>query len=155
MPHSPRWHDDRLWVLESGKGTLAAVDIESGALETVAELPGFTRGLTFAGPIAFVGLSKVREGRTFGGLPITARSQERQCAVCAIDIHSGSVLGFLSFEDGVEEIYDVEMLQGLRFPEIAEPDSHAARLAYVVPDDALTGLGAGQVRGGTLRYPPR
>jgi len=138
MPHSPRWHGDRLWVLESGRGTLATVDPESGAVEVVAELPGFTRGLAFAGPIAFVGLSMVREGRAFGGLPITAKAAERQCGVYAVDTDSGSVLGFLSFADGVEEIYDVELLEGLRFPEIAEPDSHAVRLAYVVPDEALS-----------------
>ena len=138
MPHSPRWHADRLWVLESGKGELATVDPESGEVQTIAELPGFTRGLAFAGPIAFVGLSMVREGRAFGGLPITAGAAERQCGVYAVDTDSGTVLGFLSFADGVEEIYDLELLEGLRFPEIAEPDSHAARLAYVVPDEALS-----------------
>lgn len=139
MPHSPRWHGDRLWVLESGRGTLATVDPESGAVEVIAELPGFTRGLAFAGPIAFVGLSMVREGRAFGGLPITAKAAERQCGVYAVDTDSGAMLGFLSFADGVEEIYDIELLEGVRFPEIAEPDSHAARLAYVVPDEALSG----------------
>ena len=45
MPHSPRWHRGRLWVLESGQGALSVVDLDSGKLETVAELPGFTRGL--------------------------------------------------------------------------------------------------------------
>ena len=29
MPHSPRWYRDRLWVLESGKGTLSVVDPRS------------------------------------------------------------------------------------------------------------------------------
>ncbi len=109
-----------------------------GEVATIAKLPGFTRGLAFAGPIAFVGLSMVREGRAFGGLPITAGAAERQCGVYAVDTDSGTVLGFLSFADGVEEIYDLELLEGLRFPEIAEPDSHAARLAYVVPDEALS-----------------
>src|SRR5205823_11788201 len=26
MPHSPRWHQDRLWLLESGRGTLCMAD---------------------------------------------------------------------------------------------------------------------------------
>ena len=30
MPHSPRWFEDRLWVLESGKGTLSVADLEAG-----------------------------------------------------------------------------------------------------------------------------
>jgi uncharacterized protein (TIGR03032 family) len=70
MPHSPRWHDDRLWLLESGKGSLAAADPEIGEEETVAELPGLTRGLAFSGDLAFVGLPQIRETATFGGLPI-------------------------------------------------------------------------------------
>ena len=52
MPHSPRWFEGRLWVLESGKGTLSVADLEAGTVETVAELPGFTRGLLFAGGLA-------------------------------------------------------------------------------------------------------
>src|SRR5205085_10656589 len=45
MPNSPRWYDGKLWVLESGAGTLAVVDPANGKLTTVASLPGFTRGL--------------------------------------------------------------------------------------------------------------
>src|SRR5205085_1212580 len=65
MPHSPRWYGGRLWVLDSGNSRLAVVDEASGRLETVAELPGFTRGLDFLGRYAFVGLSQVRESAVF------------------------------------------------------------------------------------------
>ena len=34
MPHSPRWHDGRLWVLESGTGRLVLVDPATGQRET-------------------------------------------------------------------------------------------------------------------------
>src|SRR5262249_52310919 len=61
MPHSPRWHDGKLWVLESGTGRLLHVTVVSGQTEPVAELPGFTRGLALAGRYAFIGLSKIRE----------------------------------------------------------------------------------------------
>src|SRR5262249_55443311 len=30
MPHSPRWHDGRLWVLESGSGGIGHVDLATG-----------------------------------------------------------------------------------------------------------------------------
>src|ERR1019366_3813107 len=72
MPHSPRLHDGRLWLLESGNGALATVDVASGVVSTVAVLPGFTRGLAFAGPFAFVGLSQVRD-TVFEGIPIVER----------------------------------------------------------------------------------
>src|SRR5438270_4389627 len=59
MPHSPRWHEGRLWVCESGTGGVVRIDPAGGGRETVASLPGFTRGLAPAGPYAFVGLSKI------------------------------------------------------------------------------------------------
>jgi uncharacterized protein (TIGR03032 family) len=71
MPHSPRWHMGRLWVCESGAGTLGYVDLKTGKYEPIAEMPGFTRGLEFAGNLAFVGLSQVRESAVFSGIPIT------------------------------------------------------------------------------------
>ena len=99
MPHSPRWHSGRLWVLESGDGSLALVDQRTGKWEAIANLPGFTRGLDFCGNIAFVGLSQVRESAVFGGLPLTERLQKRSCGVWAVDLVTGQTLAFLEFEE--------------------------------------------------------
>jgi uncharacterized protein (TIGR03032 family) len=137
MPHSPRWHDGRLWLLESGQGTLCAVDLAAGRVEAVVELPGFTRGLAFAGRYAFVGLSQVREATTFGGLPLTARLEDRQSGVWVVDLRRGQVAAFLRFEDAVQEIFDVVVLDGLRFPEVTEMDSDATNGSFVLPDAAL------------------
>jgi uncharacterized protein (TIGR03032 family) len=133
MPHSPRWHNGRLWLLESGKGELALADLEAGKVETVAELPGFTRGLTFAGDIAFVGLSQIRESAVFGELPLTHRLAERQSGVWMVDLRSGAVVGFLRFEDLVQEIFDVAVLPGKRFPEIAEASDLTTAHSYALP----------------------
>src|SRR3954447_18612382 len=40
MPHSPRWHGGRLWLLESGDGRLVLADAATGRRQTVAEMPG-------------------------------------------------------------------------------------------------------------------
>lgn len=133
MPHSPRWHDGRLWLLESGKGTLAVADLDAGTVETVAELPGFTRGLVFADGVALVGLSQVRETATFGGLPLMERLDERLCGVWAVDTRRGTTIGFVRFEELVQEIFDVALLAGLRYPEIAEEGSDAAGHSFVLP----------------------
>lgn len=133
MPHSPRWHDDRLWVLESGRGSIATVDPSSGAVETVIELPGFTRGLALAGHLAFVGLSQIRESSTFGDLPLTKRLNERVAGVWIVDLRRPVIAGFLRFEDIVQELFDVALLPGARFPEIAEPVSTAATTSFVLP----------------------
>lgn len=62
MPHSPRWYDGRLWLLESGEGSLASVDLAGGTWYPIAHLSGFTQGLDFIGPLAFIGLSQVGAG---------------------------------------------------------------------------------------------
>lgn len=133
MPHSPRWHSGRLWLLESGRGTLALADPQSGRVETVCELPGFTRGLALAGGTAFVGLSQIRETATFGELPLTQRLQERQSGVWTVDLQTGQVTGFLRFEDLVQEIFDVTLLPEARFPEIAEAAGSVTDHTYVLP----------------------
>ena len=133
MPHSPKWHNERLWVLESGKGELCTVDLETGETTTVVELPGFTRGMAFHGRMAFVGLSQIRESSTFGDLPLTQRLSERQAGVWVVDTGNGTIAGFLRFEDLVQEVFDVAILPGHRWPEIAEPGSTAASTSFALP----------------------
>jgi uncharacterized protein (TIGR03032 family) len=137
MPHSPRWYQDKLWVLESGNGTLATVDVNSGQLETVAELPGFTRGLDFIGPYAFVGLSQVRESAVFSGISLTERVSERNCGVWVVDIRSGQIVAFLKFEDAVQEVFAVSVLQGIRYPDVLGGADPHVGVSYALPDEAL------------------
>lgn len=137
MPHSPRWHDNRLWVLESGKGTLGTVDLATGEVTTIAELPGFTRGLSFIGPYALVGLSQVRES-VFTELPITSRSAERNCGVWAVDTRNGHIVGFLKFDGVVQEIFDVQLLPGT-WPVFVD-QGPLTENAFVVPDSVFRDL---------------
>jgi uncharacterized protein (TIGR03032 family) len=133
MPHSPRWHAGRLWLLESGTGSICVADLDAGSVQVVAELPGFTRGLAFLGDVAFVGLSQIRESSTFGELPLTRRLKERQCGVWMVNLRSGAVTGFLRFDDLVQEIFDVAVLAGARFPEIAEAGDATTAHSYALP----------------------
>jgi uncharacterized protein (TIGR03032 family) len=137
MPHSPRRYGDHFFILESGKGSIAAADLATGRVDTIAELPGFTRGLAFAGPFAFVGLSQVRESNFFGGIPLTERVAERECGVYAIDLRNGGIAAFLRFEGDVREIFDVQVLHGAVYPELLELNSPLVAASYSVPDDKL------------------
>jgi len=137
MPHSPRWYQGRLWVLESGQGRLAVVDTAAGTWQTVAQLPGYTRGLDFAGPLAFVGLSQVWESAVFSGIPLVERLAERACGVWVVHLETGQTVGFVRFEAGVQEIFAVQVLHGLRFPEVLDwGDAHLAH-SYMLPDATL------------------
>lgn len=137
MPHSPRWYANRLWVLESGHGTLALVDPASGNLQVVARMPGFTRGLDFYQQFAFVGLSKVRETNTFSGLPISQASEPPCCGVWVIDLETGKTAAFLRFEEAVQEIFAVQVLPGARYPAILDRDDPLVDSSYALPDAAL------------------
>ena len=152
MPHSPRWHMGRLWVCESGAGTLGHVDLKTGKYEPIAEMPGFTRGLEFAGNLAFVGLSQVRESAVFSGIPITERltAEERTCGVCAIDLRSGQVVALLRFETAVQEVFAVTVLPGRRYPDLINDDAKLLENSFTIPDAALADVAA-SLRGPTAR----
>jgi uncharacterized protein (TIGR03032 family) len=144
MPHSPRWHAGRLWLLESGTGSLGTVDLASGRYEPIVHLDGFTRGLEMVGNLAFVGLSQVRETAVFSGIQITERlaETERTCGVWVIDIERPQVLAFLKFEEAVQEIFAVALLPGMRFPDLINDDLELVGSSFVLPDAALSDVPA-------------
>ncbi len=121
MPHSPRVHGGRVWMLNSGAGQLVLIDPASGRAETVTELPGYTRGLAMHDRFAFVGLSKIRETSTFGGMPIAERRPELKCGVGIVDLGTGRLAAHLEFVTGVEEIFDVQVVPGARCPVLSGP----------------------------------
>lgn len=137
MPHSPRWHNGQLWVLESGKGTLSIVDLKTGKHEAVATVPGFTRGLDFWGPLAFIGLSQVRETAVFSGIPITEQNIERNSGVWIINIEIGQVIAFVKFEDALQEIFAVQILQGIVGPDLVNDEPEIIHSSYELPDKAM------------------
>jgi uncharacterized protein (TIGR03032 family) len=121
MPHSPRWHRERLWLLDSGHGFLGFVDLASGRFERVAFCPGYARGLALHGRFAVIGLSKPREhNKTFVGLPLdeelARRDAEARCGLLVVDLETGDAVHWLRIEGVVEELYDVAILPGVRRP---------------------------------------
>ena len=136
MPHSPRWYDNRLWVLESGRGALCTVDPKTGARTDVARVPGFCRGLDFIGPIAFIGLSQLRGTTPFTDIPITDDNSDRLSGVWAVHLQTGKTIAFLKFTGGVQEIFAVQAVRGVLFPEIIQ-EGELLTNSYALPDKAL------------------
>lgn len=137
MPHSPRWYAGKLWVLNSGEGGLGTVDPSTGKYEEVASLPGFTRGLDFVGPLAFVGLSQVRESAVFSGISIAERPiADRCCGVWVVNIQTGQTVAFVKFEDALQEIFAIQALPRRR-PDVLNDDLIRLAESFVVPDESL------------------
>lgn len=137
MPHSPRWHEGNLWILESGRGALLQIDTATGAKVEVARLPGFLRGLDFAGPFAFVGLCQQRETNAFTDIPITEENRERLSGVWVVDVRSGQTVALLKFTGGVQEIFAVNLLFGATYPELINEAGDLLSSVYALPDAAL------------------
>ncbi|MBD1828928.1 TIGR03032 family protein [Microcoleus sp. FACHB-61] len=120
MPHSPRWYRNKLWLLNSGTGEFGYADIERGVFEPVAFCPGYMRGCAFSGDFAIVGLSKPRHNKTFSGLSLDdnlrAKDAEPRCGLVVIDLRNGDIVHSLRIEGVVEELYDVQVLPGVRRP---------------------------------------
>ena len=133
MPHSPRWHDGRLWVLNSGAGELLRVDAQAGRAEDVCALPGYLRGLALTGDVALVGLCQVRERHIFGGLPVQKRHESLVCGVAVVDLRTGRAVGRLTFTAGATEVYDVQILPKVRRPAFLNRDKDDHRQALVAP----------------------
>jgi uncharacterized protein (TIGR03032 family) len=137
MPHSPRWHDGKLWVLESGTGGLTLVDSHCGKRETIAVLPGFARGLTFAGPYAFVGLSKIRPTSAMDGVPLAEKRSQLKCGIAVIDVRTGRSVAGLEFQTAVEEVFDVQLACGIRFPEVVGFQKDMLHHTFIIPAEQM------------------
>ena len=131
MPHSPRWHAGKLWLLNSGTGELGYVEMPKGkarvgTFKPVAFCPGFLRGLAFHDGLAFVGLSRPRYKR-FEGLALDAKlkaaDSEPWCGIQVIDLKSGTCVDWFRIDGTIGELYDVELVHGFRCPMTVSPTS--------------------------------
>ena len=121
MPHSPRWYRHQLWLLNSGRGELGYVDLQTGKFEAVAFCPGYLRGLAFWENYAIVGLSKPRAGdRTFSGLPLDdllkAKDGDPRCGLMVVDLNTGAISDWVRFEGNITELYDVQIIPNAKRP---------------------------------------
>jgi uncharacterized protein (TIGR03032 family) len=135
-PHSARLRNrggrgQELWVLDSGYGGLCLV--QDGIVETVARLPGWTRGLGLRGGIAFVATSRVIP--RFAGYAPGLDIDRSVCGVHAVELASGRTLGSLVWPNG-NQIFAVEPIPrgfSLGFPLPAgqrRPTQRVRRLFY-------------------------
>jgi uncharacterized protein (TIGR03032 family) len=131
MPHSPRWANGKLWLLNAGTGHIGWVDFAEKKFVPLAFVPGFARGLSIIGNVAAVGLSKPRNQR-FEGLQLDEELRKRDaepwCGVQIVSLTNGDVLNWIRFEGDISEIFDIcflpnvrnAMVVGLRTAEIRE-----------------------------------
>ena len=124
MPHSPRWHDQRLWCLESGSGRFGWVDTLKKIFHPLIDLPGYLRGLTFHGDFAFIGSSIPRENSGIKHVELedklASTGESQACGIFVVNWRTGRLVHFVRITGGVQEVYDVAVL-----PETFRPQARA------------------------------
>ncbi|MEX0279862.1 MAG: TIGR03032 family protein [Arenibacterium sp.] len=133
MPHSPRLHNGRLYVIQSGAGEFGYIDLATGHFEAICFLPGFARGMTFLGDYAIIGVSRPRRDRTFEGLALQERLQAEkvppECMLAVVRLDTGDIEHTLEIGGAVSELYDVCALPGIHRPKILGFKSQEIRFA--------------------------
>ncbi|MFK7875247.1 MAG: TIGR03032 family protein [Paracoccaceae bacterium] len=122
MPHSPRLYNGQLYALQSGTGEFGRVDQNTGHFEPICFLPGFGRGVTFAGDYAIIGVSRPRREKTFEGLALDQRLEDAGLSatsmIAIVNLNTGDVEHTLEIQGVVQELYDVAFLPGVLRPKL-------------------------------------
>ena len=67
------------------------------------------------------------------GVPLAARRDELKCGIAVVDLRSGQQIAMLEFQSAVEEIFDVQLLPGLRFSEVVGFQNETINHTFIVP----------------------
>ena len=133
MPHSPRIYDGKLFVLLSADQKLICIDPKDGSVEDVAHVPGFVRGMTRVGDYVFIATSKLRKNSsTFKHLEIAEKANE--ASISAIHLPTGAFMGKFTYLSSVDEIYDIQVLDGMLRPNIANTLTQTHLSGLIIPD---------------------
>ena len=110
MPHSPRFYNKELYLLESGTGNLIKVNVEEKSSEVIFNFNCFIRGLTFSNNLAFIGKSKIRENSTdFNKLEVKVNSLNAGLIIFCMN--TLTILGEINYTAAIQELYDVQILE--------------------------------------------
>lgn len=147
MPHSPRWYNDRLWVLNSATGYMGYVDLQKSPEEAFVPcvfIPGYARGMSFISDgkekYALVASSLDRHEKIFQDIPLGKNLKdaglEAKCGVHVINIQSMDLVHDLIFnqsgETPVTEIYDVIALRNAQRTKLYNINDSALLTSYSV-----------------------
>jgi len=139
LPHSPRWHDGKWWMLQAGTGELGFID--RGRFEAVARIDGFARGMAIHHGVALVGGSGSRWDELVEGLPVgdrlAASGARPEAGLFLFDLATGRHLGGLRLEGTAREVADVVVLPGARNVELSSPRGSVAQDWTTFPLDVL------------------
>jgi uncharacterized protein (TIGR03032 family) len=131
MPHSPRWHNGKLWILEAGTGYFGYVDmseaVDNGPGKFVKKIfiPGYLRGLCFVeDKYAVLGSSQDRHEQSFQNLPLGDELKKHditaKCGLYVINLETFDIIHSMTFQSPVDELYDICAIKGVNRPKLQD-----------------------------------
>jgi hypothetical protein len=67
------------------------------------------------------------------GVPLAQRRESLKSGVAVVDLDTGRVVAAVDFQTAVEEVFDVQVLAGQRFPEVLGFQKDTVQHTFVVP----------------------
>lgn len=128
-PHSLACEGDRIAVSESraGRVRVGRLTADGADLAQTVAIPGYPRGLAFAGPSLYVGTSVMRKYSRSRQVPVCPAPESYQrSAIWRIDTASLKTEEILDCSAQGPEIYEISVMDGVRPPAEARPSSGLA-----------------------------
>ncbi len=69
------------------------------------------------------------------GVPLAARREQLKCGVAVVDLRSGQTIGLLEFRTAVEEVFDVQLVPELCFPEVIGFQQETIQHTFIIPPE--------------------
>lgn len=136
MPHSPMIINGELYLLESGKGTLLKVDTENCTSEIIFDFGCFVRGMSVFNDLLFIGKSIIREtSKDFNDLAVKENS--KRAGILIFDLSKREVIGDIQYENTVEEIYDVQVIEDSLKPVVLSDKSDKYKQVITFPGNVF------------------
>lgn len=132
MPHSPMLIDGDIYILLSATGELVKINRENGQKEVLANFQAFVRGMGYYKGYLFIGISKLRKSsETFGKLSFA--DQDQEAGIVIYHLANRAYVGKISYQNSVDEIYDLKILADKLRPNILNTDDPIHKMSLHLP----------------------
>ena len=117
MPHSPRIINGELYFLESARGKLFKWNTEKKQKELIYNFNRFVRGIKHYKGVLFIAFSKIRKtSESFQ--KVAVKENSKNAGFIIFDLRTRTPFGELLYEDTIDEIYDINIIDGAKKPGI-------------------------------------
>ncbi|MEB3225733.1 MAG: TIGR03032 family protein [Synechococcus sp.] len=133
LPLAPRWHNDRLWILEAGRQSFGYVNLKDASVETVTYLPGRPKGMSLFSHYAFIILDNLSE------------TSSGRSGIWVIDLNSGKVIANTIFGT-IQSLFSVQVIPNTIRPDITNFEEALIGTSFALDNQSLKEvvMGAGK-----------